>query len=857
MFQNISIQKKFILIASLISFVALVGSFVILNFYKSKIASEVYTTTQKELQSKIEQSLQHKKEIGITNAISIANDGRVKKSITTNDRQWGIMTLSKISKEFQENTSFKNVKVHIHTQHNKSYIRAWAPNKYGDDLSSFRKSVVQVNATQQPITTLELGKAGLSLRSVVPVKDDDGIHIGSLEFIQGLNSVAKDFDAQNDAFMLLLDTSKQTTTTFETLKKFHHFAISQNFINQDFLDDAQNINLEEMFKKGYTVSDNYFYTYADVEDFENNKLGIYLTARPLSIVNATVDEAQKLISLALLMLVVFAVVTLVSTVYNLRQTIIKPLELLSDSLIALMNYKSANQDIEIKNHDEIGTVAHHFNLYMNKLRETMKKDLAVVEEVDKAIQMARAGFFVYTVNASTDNRSTNDLKNSVNAMIKDLGEKFDAIDQALIAYGNAKFDYQFDVKNTSGTIGSIVFGTKAIGSNISELLATILQSGEQLSNNIDILSTSANSLSRSANEQAASLEETAAAVEQISGNIQSNNTNVKKMEDLSNEVTQSAISGQELAKQTSLSMEEINTQVSAINEAISVIDQIAFQTNILSLNAAVEAATAGEAGKGFAVVAQEVRNLASRSAEAAKEIKELVEHAHTKALSGKKIASQMIDGYNVLSEKIGENKQMIELVSTSSKEQTAGIVQINNAINTLDKNTQENANDASNIDQLAQGVAKLSHRLISVAKQASFREEAKRQVCDMDMVYKLNRLKLDHLNFKTTNFMKLNERSSFKVATEKECHLAKWIAEQEANNASYTKTQNWKELNEAHAIVHQTVQKYIDQNAKNDSNEHLLAIGNEIEEATGRVFKSLNKVKQEYCAKLQQGEGND
>ena len=82
-------------------------------------------------------------------------------------------------------------------------------------------------------------------------------------------------------------------------------------------------------------------------------------------------------------------------------------------------------------------------------------------------------------------------------------------------------------------------------------------------------------------------------------------------------------------------MDEINTQVNAINEAITVIDQIAFQTNILSLNAAVEAATAGEAGKGFAVVAQEVRNLASRSSEAAKEIKELVLNATTKANQGK------------------------------------------------------------------------------------------------------------------------------------------------------------------------------------------------------------------------------
>merc|ERR1711991_1300727 len=109
--------------------------------------------------------------------------------------------------------------------------------------------------------------------------------------------------------------------------------------------------------------------------------------------------------------------------------------------------------------------------------------------------------------------------------------------------------------------------------------------------------------------------------------------------DLGQTVKSAVHTGQNLATKTASSMDEINTEVNAINESITIIDQIAFQTNILSLNAAVEAATAGEAGKGFAVVAQEVRNLASRSAEAAKEIKDLVESATIKANDGKKISS--------------------------------------------------------------------------------------------------------------------------------------------------------------------------------------------------------------------------
>ncbi len=124
-----------------------------------------------------------------------------------------------------------------------------------------------------------------------------------------------------------------------------------------------------------------------------------------------------------------------------------------------------------------------------------------------------------------------------------------------------------------------------------------------------------------------------------------------------------------MANQTTTAMDEINTQVNLVNEAIGVIDNIAFQTNILSLNAAVEAATAGEAGKGFAVVAQEVRNLATRSAEAAKEIKAIVERATVKANEGKEIATNMIEGYKNLNSNISSTMNLISDIENASKEQ--------------------------------------------------------------------------------------------------------------------------------------------------------------------------------------------
>jgi len=153
--------------------------------------------------------------------------------------------------------------------------------------------------------------------------------------------------------------------------------------------------------------------------------------------------------------------------------------------------------------------------------------------------------------------------------------------------------------------------------------------------------------------------------------------------------------GQELSKQTNVAMDEINEQVESINQAIGLINQIAFQTNILSLNAAVEAATAGEQGKGFAVVAGEVRNLASRSSEVAHEIKTLVENATAKANSGKVIADKMIAGYVKLNENVSKTLSHIKIIADISKEQKSKIEQISDAVVSIDSQTQENASLAS------------------------------------------------------------------------------------------------------------------------------------------------------------------
>jgi methyl-accepting chemotaxis protein len=245
--------------------------------------------------------------------------------------------------------------------------------------------------------------------------------------------------------------------------------------------------------------------------------------------------------------------------------------------------------------------------------------------------------------------------------------------------------------------------------------------GLTLDESSNVLLANVDKLNQSSNEAAASLEETAAAIEEMTSNIRNNTENISKMATLSNEVTTSSSQGEKLANQTTVAMDEINTQVNAINEAISVIDKIAFQTNILSLNAAVEAATAGEAGKGFAVVAAEVRNLASRSAEAAKEIKTIVETATTKANHGKQIAGNMIDGYKQLNQNIQLTINLISDIQSASKEQLLGIEQINDTVNRLDQQTQQNANVANQTHDVAVSTDQIAKLIVNSADEKEFK----------------------------------------------------------------------------------------------------------------------------------------
>ncbi|MCG3675360.1 methyl-accepting chemotaxis protein [Aliarcobacter butzleri] len=370
----------------------------------------------------------------------------------------------------------------------------------------------------------------------------------------------------------------------------------------------------------------------------------------------------------------------------------------------------------IKN-DDIGQILRELNKYVEKFDVMRKDDMHVLGEVVIALDKVSQGIYTSQIHADSNNFMIHTLKRVVNQMLATTNKNMEELVKIVGEYSQDDYRSQMDIDPIlKGKMLLTMQRINHLGKELNENAKNNLQNGNLLEKNSTTMNKSVESLAAKANEQAASLEQTAAALEEITSITKNNTQNALKMANLSNDVKNSVILGEKLANQTNLSMDEINTQVTAINEAISVIDQIAFQTNILSLNAAVEAATAGEAGKGFAVVAQEVRNLASRSAEAAREIKDLVENATSKANQGKRISDEMSKGYDNLNKLISETIDIIKDVSVASNEQLQGIEQINDAISMLDRVTQENAHEATKVANIANETLQMAQVLVQNAK---------------------------------------------------------------------------------------------------------------------------------------------
>ena len=262
-----------------------------------------------------------------------------------------------------------------------------------------------------------------------------------------------------------------------------------------------------------------------------------------------------------------------------------------------------------------------------------------------------------------------------------------------------------------GTFGQLKNDANQTVARLQEIISQIRMATDAINTAAREIASGNQDLSSRTEEQASSLEETASSMEQLTSTVKHNADNARQANELAGEAQLVAIQGGEVVGQVVQTMSDIHQSSKRIADIIGVIDGIAFQTNILALNAAVEAARAGEQGRGFAVVATEVRNLAKRSADAAKEIKGLIADSVDKVESGNR---QVAQAGRTMAQVVSSIKQVARImgdISSASREQSAGIEQVSLAVSQMDEVTQQNAALVEEAAAAAESLEEQAHNL--------------------------------------------------------------------------------------------------------------------------------------------------
>jgi methyl-accepting chemotaxis protein len=346
---------------------------------------------------------------------------------------------------------------------------------------------------------------------------------------------------------------------------------------------------------------------------------------------------------------------------------------------------------------------------INKMLESIINPLSECEEV--LGEMAKGNLQVAVKGNYKGEMAV--IKDAVNYIGRGVFSHIEETSKVLKEMANGNLDVEI-TGEYNGDFVELKESTNKIIASFNETLGEINTAAEQVSAGTKQVSDSSQSLSQGSTEQAASIEEITSTVTEIAAQTKENAVNASKANEMAESVKKNAGEGNNEMQGVLKAMDEINVSSTNISKIIKVIDDIAFQTNILALNAAVEAARAGQHGKGFAVVAEEVRNLAARSADAAKETTGMIEESIKKAENGKKITEQTADALNKVVENIASVADIVSGIAVASNDQATAIGQINQAIEEVSKVTQANTATA---EETASASEELSSQAVLVKER--------------------------------------------------------------------------------------------------------------------------------------------
>jgi len=537
--------------------------------------------------------------------------------------------------------------------------RIHTPEKFGDDMKGRRKTVVEALATGKLVAGIEPGKSAVAMFASAPIVQD-GKTIGVVDVGTGLT---------NSYFEPLARRIGGDVTVHVLVDgKFSVQAATggKSHLSVQAVEAAFDGNLaDEQVSSG---QDSFIVNAVALTNFSGQKIGVLEVA---SNVTAIVSGAKWALWTSIFGTAIVSLLSLLGF-YLFARSLAGVIGRITDTMSRLAG---GNLDSPIEGNarrDEIGAMARAVQIFKDNALRT--RDLETEAEQQRSL--------------SDDERRRNDEKERLRA--EEMAKATNGLAGGLkhLAAGNLSVqltdrfaddfeslrdDFNVAVEQLRTTLGSVATATTSIEGGSREI------------------SSSADNLSRRTEQQAASLEETAAALDQITANVSNSSKRAEEARAIAVQANDSAHHSGAVVSSAVDAMSKIQHSSNEISNIIGVIDEIAFQTNLLALNAGVEAARAGDAGKGFAVVAQEVRELAQRSAKAAKEIKDLIKTSTAEVQSGVHLVSKTGEALKTIEAFIVTMNQHMDSIAISAKEQAIGLAEVNTAVNQMDQVTQQNA----------------------------------------------------------------------------------------------------------------------------------------------------------------------
>nr|WP_247749921.1 MULTISPECIES: methyl-accepting chemotaxis protein [unclassified Rhizobium] len=403
------------------------------------------------------------------------------------------------------------------------------------------------------------------------------------------------------------------------------------------------------------------------------------TAFSTEVVNSASKESDRLsattlstVTMTLTIVAVGLVAIMLLGFLAIRSWVVTPIKRLSATMSVLANGDLSAAVDGVERRDEIGA--------MSKAVQVFKDNGIRAKELERDAESTRtSGEAERARTAQADRQRAQEMAEATTGLadgLKHLSEgdlTYRLVQSFASNFESLRADFNAAVDQLASSMRSVSEATGSIDGGAREI------------------SRSADDLSKRTEQQAASLEETAAALDQITINVSNSSKRTEEARHVAIEANKSARRSGEVVSNTVVAMQRIEESSNQISSIIGVIDEIAFQTNLLALNAGVEAARAGEAGKGFAVVAQEVRELAQRSAQAAKEIKGLIRNSGEEVSNGVKLVQETGQALKIIEDQVVAINHQLDSIATSAKEQAVGLAEVNTAVNQMDQVTQQNA----------------------------------------------------------------------------------------------------------------------------------------------------------------------